>query len=393
MSFPGHLGIAAVTAVASVLVAVAAVLGPAPAALADSVRAAQWHLRTLDIERAHEISRGKGVVVAVVDSGVDATHPDLKDNVADGYDIVAATDGKVDENGHGTGVAALIAAHGHGTDDGVLGVAPRASILPVRVSGRSGQYGSADAARAIRWAADRGADVINVSGGAPTDDPRMRGAVGYAQARDVVLVASAGNTDQGDKKVGYPAAYPGVIAVSAVDADREFSAESVQGPEVALAAPGERVVTATTGHDYAVGVGTSDASALVSGTAALVRARYPELDAAAVVNRLLRTAADRGPRGRDTRYGYGVVDPVAALTADLPEVTANPLGSVTPTPSATPTPNPSGTSAANPGPGGPPVPRNVLLPVLVGGGAVLLALVSLAVGWAMTARRRRTARP
>lgn len=387
------VGAVVVAALIAVPVVVGTIVAPVPAAHADEVRAAQWHLRTLDVARAHETSRGSDVRVAVIDSGVDASHPDLEGNVAEGRDFVADTDGNVDTNGHGTGVAALIAAHGHGSGDGALGLAPRSTILPVRVSDDSGRYSSAGAARAIRWAADHGADVINVSGGSSTDDPRMRGAVGYAQSREAVIVASAGNTDQGDREVLYPAAYPGVIAVSAVDGDGDFSPESVEGPEVALAAPGVKVVTATAGRDYAFGVGTSDAAAIVSGTAALVRAEFPDLDAADVVNRLIRTADGKGPKGRDPRYGFGVVDPVAALTEDVPAASENPLGTVPlessgqfdpPTSSATPpaVAERDGVSAR----------WDFLLPWVVGAATVLLAGASVTAGWVMASRRRRLPR-
>ena len=375
----------------AVPVLAAAVVLPAHAAHADGVRAAQWHLRTLDITRAHHISRGAGITVAVVDSGVDATHPDLTGNVAEGRDFVGETGGRVDRNGHGTGVAALIAAHGHGSGDGVLGLAPRATILPLRVSDERGRYSSADAARAVRWAADHGADVINVSGGASTDDPRLRQAVGYAESRDVVVVASAGNTDQGDRHVLYPAAYPGVVAVSAVDGNGEFSPQSVRGPKVALAAPGVKVVTAALRHEYAVGVGTSDAAALISGTAALVRAEYPSLDAGAVVNRLIRTADDHGPRGRDARFGYGIVDPVAALTADVPEATDNPLGSVAAASRTSRAPASAPPAASADGDGQPTRP-DLLMAGLISGVAVFLACISLFVGGMLTLRRRRSRR-
>ncbi|MQA83275.1 MAG: type VII secretion-associated serine protease mycosin [Streptosporangiales bacterium] len=364
---------------------------PARPAVADNVRASQWHLLSLDVAKTHRVSRGKGVTVAVIDSGVQASHPDLRGSVVRGRDFVGDTDGRVDRNGHGTGVAALIAGHGHGTGDGALGLAPRATILPVRVSNPNGKYTSTAAAQGVRWAVDHGADVINMSGGASADDPALRGAVAYAQARDVVVVASAGNTDQGDRRVLYPAAYPGVVAVSAVDGTDKFSPDSVRGPRVALAAPGVRVVTATTDGGYAIGAGTSDAAALVSGAAALVRAEHPDLDATNVVNRLIRTAEDRGPSGRDPRYGFGTVVPVAALTADVPRVAENPLGTTTVSAPRRHGFRPPGASGT---PGGDAEPGVVsglparLLPALVGAAAVLLACLSVAVGWMVTARRR-----
>lgn len=374
------------SAFAAVAVSASAVLMTASPAGADAVRAAQWHLRTLDVARAHDVTGGDGVTVAVIDSGVDASHPDLRDNVVPGKDFVAGTDGRVDRNGHGTGVAALIAAHGHGTGDGVLGVAPGATILPVRVSDASGHYRAGHAARAIRWAADHGAGVVNLSGGSPSDTPALRGAVAYAQSLDVVVVASVGNADQGDRRVLYPAAYPGVIAVASVDSEGEAAPGSVHGPQVSLAAPGVQVVSAGTGHGYAVGVGTSDAAALVSGAAALVRAGHPGLDAAGVVARLVRTADDRGEPGRDPRYGFGVLDPVAALTADVAPPAGNPLGSVAVRDGLAP-------RAAGARNGRPSWAYGLFPAVVVGGCSVVLAALSLGVGWRLTVGRRRRLAP
>lgn len=314
---------------AALALATAAAVTMGPAAKADEVRDKQWHLRFLHAKQAARLSQGAGVTVAVVDSGVDARHPDLTGQVLPGTDFMGDSgDGRVDTDGHGTCMASLIAGHGHGPGhrDGAMGLAPKAKILPVRADTSPEQV-----APAIRWAVGHGAQVINLSLGWDGADPAVRSAIHYALAHDVVVVASAGNVFDGSDQVAYPAANPGVIAVSAVGKAGRFVAKvSVHGKQVVLAAPGYGVVSATKDDGYFNADGTSDAAALVSATAALVRARYPELNAASVINRLIRTADDKGPHGRDPKYGFGVVDPVEALTMKTTPIQVNPLRASSP---------------------------------------------------------------
>jgi type VII secretion-associated serine protease mycosin len=317
-----------------VTVAAVAVLGlaltPAPAS-ADTVREHQWYLEPLKVSQAHQVTRGAGVTVAVVDSGVDATVPDLAGQVLPGTGFAEArgTDGRRDfdsSDGHGTSMAGLIAGRGEGPTS-VLGIAPRAKILPVSLGSENGD---ADIAAGIRWSADHGAQVVNVSiAGGRVPPPGLTDAVAYALQRDVVVVAGAGNLDVTGRAVGSPASIPGVIAVSGVDREARAWAGSSQGPEVALAAPAVRVPAPSprgvSSTGFSISDGTSNAAAIVSGAAALVRARYPDMDAANVINRLIATARDQGPPGRDTAFGFGTVRPYEALTADLPSVSRNPL--------------------------------------------------------------------
>ncbi|MGH3656565.1 MAG: type VII secretion-associated serine protease mycosin [Micromonosporaceae bacterium] len=316
----------------SLAVVACAVIGigvgfPSPAA-ADEIRDKQWHLDYLDIAKAHEITRGEGVTVAILDSGVDYRHPDLKGALLEGKTYAGGrSDGWEDADGHGTAMAALVAGRGHGprNRDGALGVAPAAKILPVRTE--NGKVGdSRGLQQGIEWAADHGADILSISQGF-ADNPDIAESVNYAINKGVVIVASAGNTAKGETDVVAPARYPGVIAVSGSDHDGNFTDEFVSGPQVVLSAPATDVASAggTTGKGYGSGTGTSPAAAIAAGVAALVKAKYPDLDAANVINRLIRTADDRGPEGRDSQYGFGVVDPVAALTDDVPAVKANPL--------------------------------------------------------------------
>lgn len=302
------------------LVAVVVAPLPAPVARADAVRDAQWHLAYLDLPTAHQITRGEGVTVAVIDSGVDASHPDLRDNVLPGVDLVDRDrdDAWIAEV-HGTGVAGLIAGHGHGADggDGVLGVAPGATILPIRVSTADEDEPTSHLiSEAIDEAVTGGAGVINISLSTGRSDLDER-AVAAARRNDVVVVAAAGNRPDAEA-VTFPAALPGVVAVGATDSDGAHADYSVTGPELALSAPGSEIVTTGLDEGYVQASGTSAAAPVVAGAAALVRAHYPELSADEVIHRLVSTVTDAGDPGYDEEYGHGIVDPVAALTAEVP---------------------------------------------------------------------------
>jgi type VII secretion-associated serine protease mycosin len=286
----------------------------APPALADRNRDGQWYLKALRVADAQRISQGAGVTVAVIDSGVWAAHPDLKGAVLVGTNVLGnGGDGRVDNEGHGTAMAGIIAARGRAGDKGVLGVAPGAKILPVRPTGSPLLV-----ARAVEWAVDHGATVINMSFKVQPS-PGLERAVQEAAAANVVLVAAAGNTGDGANDEEYPAAYPEVLAVGSTDRLGGIESSSQHGPQVDIVAPGVDMLTAdgpkSTG--YAITSGTSDAAAVVSGAAALIRAKYPHLSAAQVVQQLTSTAVDKGTPGRDDTYGHGELDVVAALTEPL----------------------------------------------------------------------------
>ena len=301
--------------------------------LADPVRDEQWQLRELHARDAWRYSTGKGVTVAVIDSGVDASHPDLVGQVLPGIDLVHGSgtgryvNGQTDPVGHGTTVAALIAGRG---DDGrgAVGLAPRAKILPVRVLDEDNRYDDAlTVANAVRWAVDNGARVVNLSLGGTGDSPALAAALDYAFARDVVVVACTGNVSTSSPTdIWYPAREPGVIAVAGIERNKDMLwSGSLTGPATVLTAPATGLLGAKPPGGFWRVQGTSFAAPLVSATAALVRSRWPDMSAGDVVNRLIRTARDVGPAGRDDRYGFGVVDPVAALTAAVPHTDRNPL--------------------------------------------------------------------
>ena len=295
----------------------------------EGVQAQEWGLRAVKAKQAWKTTKGRGVTVAVLDTGVDSRHPDLRDNVRGGKDLLRMGAGRGDREWarHGTAMAGIIAGHGHGPDgrDGVLGVAPEARIMPVRVlledsdpqRRKARKARGAALADGIRWAADHGADVINLSLGDDSrsahPDAREDAAVRYAQRKGAVVVASAGNGGEDGDHVSYPAAYPGVIAVAAVDRYGARAPFSTRRWYATVAAPGKDIVIADPDRTYYEGWGTSAACAFVSGAVALVRAAHPELSPAQLKELLADTARNTPEGGRSDALGTGVVDPAAAI--------------------------------------------------------------------------------
>ncbi|MBT3164975.1 type VII secretion-associated serine protease mycosin [Streptomyces sp. Vc74B-19] len=313
------------------LLAAALVLVPVTAAHADAIRDRQWGLDALHADRAWDTTRGAGVTVAVLDTGVEADHPDLDGNVLAGKDLVGfgAREGDEAWARHGTAMAGIIAGHGHGpgNGDGVLGVAPEAKILPVRVILEDKDPARAKArstrgnalAEGIRWAADHGADVINLSLGDDSasahPEPGEDEAIQYALRKGVVVVASAGNGGEKGDRISYPAAYPGVIAATAVDRYGTRAPFSTRRWYATVSAPGVDVIIADPDHKYYEGWGTSAAAAFVSGSVALVRSAHPDLTPAQIKRLLEDTARNAPAAGRDDSRGFGFVDPAAAIEA------------------------------------------------------------------------------
>ena len=295
------------------------------AAAADPLRSAQWALDELDFEAARAMVEPATVTVAVVDTGVDAAHEDLAGVVLPGWDaITGAPGGDTDVYGHGTHVAGIIAARvGNGL--GGRGAAAGVRIVPVRVLGDDGQGWSSTIADGIRWAADHGAGVINLSLGGTTPSAVYDAAIDYAvNVRGAVVVASAGNDYQAGDPVEYPAAVPGAIAVGATTASGNRASFSSTGSWVALSAPGTSILAPCPAGDemcagspsgYARLSGTSMAAPFVSAAAALVRAARPDASPAMVRAWLTATATDAGVPGTDDEFGAGIVDPLRAMAA------------------------------------------------------------------------------
>jgi membrane-anchored mycosin MYCP len=287
-----------------------------------------WAQRQLQPHRSWPLTEGDGVVVAVVDSGVDGSVPQLTGRVLRGVDVVTGGPADADCIGHGTFVAGIVAAAPR-PDTGFAGVAPGVTVLPIRVtrSRDSDEVGPNGLAAGIRAAVDRGADVINVSASTSAPTPELTAAVAYAADRDVVVVASSANgADQDENAVSYPSAYPSVIAVGAVDAAGERAGFSQSGPHLSLVAPGVDVASlGPGGPGHWQGSGTSYAAPFVSGAAALVRAYRPDLSAEQVAHRLKATATAPAAALPDPELGWGVVDPVAAVSALVPEERGAPV--------------------------------------------------------------------
>ena len=312
-----------------------AVLSATPAR-ADYIRDFEYWLGDYNFYQAWDVTRGDGVLVSVIDSGIGYA-PDINDAVVGGADFsgVGSPDGRTpvgDSPDHGTLVASVLAGRGTGANSGVLGTAPAALLLSASVAFGENTAISSDEqiANAIKWSVDQGAKVINMSLTRNSlewpkswDDAFM-----YAFEHDVVIVAAAGNRGAGTTEVGAPATIPGVLTVAGLDVNGEASYDaSSQGITIGVSAPSEGLVGVAPGGQYMKWSGSSGATPIVAGLVALVRASHPDLDANNVINRIIATATpvDTVP---SPIYGYGKIDAYAAVTADVPTVKKNPLGSL-----------------------------------------------------------------
>lgn len=275
---------------------------------------AQYELAKLRLPQAHALAQGDGISVAVIDSGIDTEHDELKGSVTDYYNALSTP---MAAHSHGTAIAALIAGHGK-----LLGAAPKAKILAIRAFDPKG--GSAEGTtfgilKGIEWAAAKNARVINMSFAGP-NDPAIRRNLDAAYKKGIVLVAAAGNEGPTSAPL-YPAAYPNVIAVTATDAEDKLFAQSSRGRHIAVAAPGDQLLVAIP-DGYEVSSGTSYSAAGISGVVALMLERDGRLTPARVSAILQSTARDLGPKGRDPDFGAGLVDAMEALSANTVPVSA-----------------------------------------------------------------------
>ncbi|MBM7442783.1 type VII secretion-associated serine protease mycosin [Streptomyces sp. HB132] len=356
-------------------------------------------------------STGEGVTVAVVDSGVDATNADLVGRVLNGLNLEETLPGDEldDYSGHGTGMAGLISGTGKAIGgNGAFGLAPGAKILPIRMPKGGGGATQAEGERrfneslskAIRYAVDRDAKIINVSLGSSTGSDQLNDAVAYALAEGSLIFAAAGNSGDETNFVEYPAGTPGVVGVGAIGKDLRKTDESQFGPQVDLSAPGEEMVHACGGDTgFCESHGTSDASALASASAALIWSKYPDWTNNQVLRVLLNTAS--GPTSdaeRNDYVGYGAVRPRIALTtpgdpgpADeypLPDLAA----AASPTPSAEPSKAKSGSEESDKPPVAAPTDSGsttLWVGLGVGAAALIGAVVTV---MAIRSRRRSAAR-
>ncbi|MEV5570956.1 S8 family serine peptidase [Spirillospora sp. NPDC052269] len=306
-----------------------AVIPTASANAAPGPGPSQWWFKGWSIQQlVWPQTKGAGVTVAVIDSGVNAKLPDMRDATVPGADFSeGGTDGRTDVDtaeGHGTAMASLIASRG--TSSGFVGIAPEAKILPIVVRAVSPD----SEAKAIRFAVDHGAKVVNISQGEgnpqfkqdPCPDPLL-GAVQYAAQKDVVIVAAAGNEGDSANLPSIPGSCPGVVSVGALGKNGKAWVSSQRQPYVTLGAPGADVGgIGKTGHVYTTGEGTSQASALTSGAVALLRAKYPQESARRIVQILTNTTKDFGS---PDQLGHGVISIPRALRVKVPASAPNPV--------------------------------------------------------------------
>ena len=291
----------------------------------DTYRSQQWALTALKAETVHGYTKGSGVTVAVVDTGVKSSHTDLSNRVLSGVDYVAPGTSANDESGHGTHVAGIIAAV-QNNSKGIAGMAPSSRILPVRVLDRDGSGTTANVAKGILYATSHGARVINLSLATTANSTAMQSAVADAISKNVLVVAAAGNTGCGllGNPAIYPASYPGVVGVASVTQSLSRASYSSCGSWVDVAAPGDRIISTMIKNSVGLGCsasanyctlsGTSFSSPYVAATGALAIARRG-WSQATVASRLQSTATDLAPAGRDNNTGYGFVNPLKLITS------------------------------------------------------------------------------
>ncbi|MFF1538489.1 S8 family serine peptidase [Microbacterium sp. NPDC058269] len=328
-----------VVAATVLLIGASATPPPIPDDPADPVRASEYWLDGAGIREAWQTTRGKGVTIAVIDTGIGKVPAVFGDAVVGGTDVSGAgtPDGRtplgaVDGN-HGSWVASLAAGRGAPDGTGMIGVAPEANLLSISVG-----FGAAAAvpfteqvAKGMRWAVDNGADIINLSFTTNTLDwdKSWDDAFLYAFEHDVVVIVAAGNRGSGTNIIGAPATIPGVLTVGGVDQTGTASIEaSTQGITIGISAPSEGLIGVSADGSIAQWRGTSGAAPIVAGVAALIRSAHPDIKAIDVINRIIKTAipVPDAVKPQDPLYGYGLVDAAAAISANIPAVSENPMG-------------------------------------------------------------------
>ncbi len=271
----------------------------------------QWHLAAIRAASAWDISVGTpGAPIAIIDSGVDANHPDLAGRITTGWSFLSNSADTSDVLGHGTAVAgAAAAATNNGI--GVAGVSWNNPVMPLVVLDPNDSAAYSDIARAIVYAADRGVRVINVSVAGAQPSATLQNAIDYAWNKGAIVFAAAGNA--GNASLSYPAACNHAVAVAATDSTDARAAFSNYGPWVTLSAPGKDILTTTRGGGYAQWYGTSFASPIAAGVAALVLSLQPSMSNAALINLLEQSADDLGAPGFDAEYGWGRINAYRAV--------------------------------------------------------------------------------
>ena len=291
----------------------------------------RYNLTKIEAEDAWaNCSQGEGITVAVVDTGIDLDHPDLQANLVSGKSFVSGTSSPDDDAGHGTHVAGAVAAVAN--NGGVIGVAPKASLMPIKVLDSSGSGSIYDVVDGIEWATDNGANVINMSLGSVSNSSLLQDAIDYAHNRDVLIVAAGGNCGDSfyflngcnyqDQPV-YPGADGDVMAVASTDSNDNQSSFSNEGSYIEIAAPGSSIYSTYPSGSYATLSGTSMASPHVAGLAALIWSQNPDWSNEEVRAQMRNTADDLGSSGWDSRFGYGRINAASAMGVQQTTSTPN----------------------------------------------------------------------
>lgn len=278
-----------------------------------------WGLKLLGVPETWRVTQGEGVRVAVLDTGIEADHPDLQGAIVDARDFTRSRSGTTDRAGHGTHVAGTIAARRNET--GVVGVAPRCRLLVGKVLGDDGSGSAAGVAAGIDWAVAAGAEVLSLSLGSPDYSVEIATAIDRAVAAGRFVICAAGNTGK-PNSIDFPGKLPQVVTVGAIDRAGRLARFSSRGPELDICAPGTEVLSTYLNGGYARLSGTSMATPFVSGVVALLLARHrdqpgrtPVTNQRQLLEHLARTARDAGAAGPDDEFGHGLIDPARMLHA------------------------------------------------------------------------------
>lgn len=286
----------------------------------NSIQFFSWPIKKFDVEKQWKYSQGEGVTVAVIDTGCDLNHEDLKDNIVKGFNFINPAQDPFDDNGHGTHVSATIAAINNGI--GMVGVAPKSKIMPVKVLGADGSGNNINVAKGIVWAADNGADIITMSLGSVAPSDQIEKAIEYAKHKESVIFCAAGNNGI-ESDILYPAKYKHTISIGAIDENLNICEFSCCGDELDFLAPGYNIVSAVPNNQYASMSGTSMANPFAVGCAALLLSYARQIKFSSLSNMLRNTDdyisvfAQKTMKLTDKKYagirkyeGYGIIRPV-----------------------------------------------------------------------------------
>jgi len=273
-----------------------------------------WGLKLLNIPPLWLETKGEGIKVAVLDTGIALEHPDLKPALLEARDFTRSPSGPNDVQGHGTHVAGIVAARRNA--HGIVGVAPMTKIISAKVLNDEGSGTSEDIVAGIRWATEAGADVLSLSLGSPAPDPDIHLALVSAINKGKFVITAAGNEGPDLDTVGYPAGYPEMVAVGSIDRRQRLSRFSSRGRQVDVVAPGDEITSCYPPRGFATLSGTSMATPFVSGVVALMLAKHrkhggktPVRNQRDLIEHLCKTSMDAGPAGIDPLYGCGILDP------------------------------------------------------------------------------------